>query len=411
MNSCEDASFDLFSRPLTETGLQDVHEEEIMPNSAITSNTLEFTVSGDGEQYVDLSETRLHLRVKISSLDATATEILDDQIELVRYWPQAMFKQLDLYLNGTLITNSSGMYNFLAYISSQLSFSSTVRDNQMSVLEHSLGWKVKKGYTEAESLSRLHLPMFNQQRLLPNGVKIYLRFIRSADDFVIMTKDDKKKYKIEITHASLFIRRISPTPTLLIDHAMIWNKSNAVYPIVRIWSKFMTLAKGIKEFHLPNVVQGQLPSRIIVGIVKSSDFSGTATTDPFKFAHFNLEYISLQCNGRALPSVPITANFSKNQCLRAYESLLETAQGPCVDQESIGINLEEYRNRSCFYGFKLSRSLNGQHASLPPRDTGYVNAKLIFEKVLEDNCNIIWFLEFNNSIEIDATRSVYIDFA
>lgn len=412
MNSCQDASFDLFSRPMTEVGLQDFQDQEILPISALseTSNAVEFIINSDGSEYTDLSETRLYLRIKVTTTDGKDVE--DNKVSLVKYWPGALWKQADLYLNGTLITNASGMYNYLSYISSQLSFTESVKKHQLAVLEHAEGWKVTKNNPEAEALVRLHLPLCNQQRLIPNGVRIHLRLLRATDEFVtVKTAGDTNQYKIQLQAVSLFVRRVTPTSGLLLEHASIMNKVNCVFPVTRIWPKFFTLQRGVKEFDLGNVTQGQLPSRIIVGLVKTNAYSGTATLDPYEFQNFGIEYLSLQCNGRAYPAVPLTANFSKNQCARAYQSLIETIQGPCSDSESIGISLEEYKNKSCFFGFTLARALNGQQAALPPRENGYINAKLRFNDALTENINAIFFLEYNNTIEIDQTRNVYIDFA
>ena len=123
-------------------------------------------------------------------------------------------------------------------------------------------------------------------------------------------KAKEAKYQIELEKCSLFVRRITPTPSMLLNHADTLSKINCLYPIERVWPKFFTLNKGVREFDLANISQGQLPSRIIVGLVSTKAFSGSVDTDPYKFQHFNLDYISLQCNGRAIPSIPPAACFS-----------------------------------------------------------------------------------------------------
>jgi hypothetical protein len=413
MNSCQDASFDLFSRPLTEVGLQDINDQEVLPISAVSdaTNAVEFLISSDGTEYTDLAETRLYLRAKITTADGN--EVADNKVSLVKFWPGALWKQADLYLNGTLVTNSSGMYNYLSYISSQLSFPESVKKYQLSVLEHADGWNVTKSNPVAEALVRLHLPLCNQQRLIPNGVRIHLRLLRSADEFLIMKKDpaDTNQYRVQLEAISLFVRRVTPTPGLLLEHASLMSKMNCVFPVTRIWPKFFTLQKGVKEFDLGNITQGQLPTRIIVGLVKTNAYSGSTSLDPYEFQHFGLDYLSLQCNGRAHPAVPLTANFSKDHVARVYQSMIDTIQGPCSDSESLGISLDNYKNKNCFFGFTLARALNGQQAALPPRESGYINAKLRFNNVLSENVNAIFFLEYNNSIEIDQARNIYIDFA
>jgi hypothetical protein len=162
---------------------------------------------------------------------------------------------------------------------------------------------------------------------------------------------------------------------------------------------------------LNNISQGQLPSRVIVGLVKSSAFSGSFTTDPFKFEPFGLNHISLLSNGRAYPSVPLTAEFSKDFCRRAYYTLLESIQGPCLDRYSIGLSLQDFKTKSCIFAFTLQKTLNGPSQALPRRENGYLNAKLRFENDLTENINAIFILEYHNYVEIDSGRNVYLDYA
>lgn len=412
-NLCHDASFDLFSRPPTEVGLQDFHDEEVQPLTAISASTtaIDFTISGEGDEYIDLSELRLFLRVKVA--DSAGADPENDTISLIKYWPSSLIRQCDMFLNGTLVTTSSNMYNYNAYASALLSFPKAVKDHQLQVLEHSEGWKVEKANPTNEALIRLHLPLCNQPRLIPNGVQIKLRMLRSSDDFLFkrLKDDDTKTYKITLEKCSLFVRRVTPTANLLLEHAELISKMNYVYPIERLYPKFFTLSSGVREFDLPNISQGQLPSRIIVGFVKTASFSGSLSTNPYKFEHFGLDYISLQSNGRAFPAVPLTADYSKNYCRRAYHSLLDTVQGPCEDNESLGLSLDEYMNNSCFYGFTLSKALAGPSAALPRRENGYVNAKIRFINALPANVNAIFFLEYNNYLEIDNARNIYLDYA
>jgi hypothetical protein len=412
-NLCEDTSFDLFSRPPTEGAIQEINDEEIAPLTALTSTSgsVEFSVSGDGEAYIDLSDLRLHIRVKVENADGT-TAIADNEVELINLWPQALFRQCDLFLNGVLVTTSSSMYPYTAFMSSLLSYPDAVKKHSMKVLEHLDGWKVKTAKKENEAMIRLHLPLCNQPRLIPNGVELKIRLLRSPHEFIFKrTAAADKTYKISLEKCSLFVRRITPTPTLLLEHSELASKMNMVYPVERLFPRFFTLTQGTREFDLNNISQGQLPSRVIVGLVRSSAFSGSFTTDPFKFEPFGLNHISLQSNGRAYPSVPLTAEFSKDFCRRAYYTLLDSLQGPCLDDYSIGLSLEDFKTKSCFFAFTLQKALNGPSASLPRRESGYLNAKLRFEDDLTENINAIFLLEYHNFIEIDSGRNVYLDYA
>ena len=412
--SCEDASFEIFGRPLVDSSVEFAHDEELLPITALinSSSSVEFSISSQSEEFIDLSELRLHIRASVTTADG-AEAPADDKVALVKYWPSSLFRQCDMLLNGTLVTTSSSMYGYLSFMQSLLSYPTAVKNYQQRVLEHSEGWLVKQNSNTSEAYIRLHLPLCNQQKLLPNNVSVRIRLLRAADEFVLMSKDktDKTKYKISLDHCSLFVRRITPSHETLLKLAKLFSTNNAVFPIVRIFPKFFTLGEKVREHHINNVCQGKLPSRIIVGLVSSSAFSGTLATNPYKFEHFNLDFISILCNGRSYPSVPITADFPKGQCRRAYASLLDTIQGPCTDVESLGISLKDYITDTCLFGFTLAKVLTGASPALPREEEGYVNCKIRFAEDLKENVNVIFWMEHLNSCEIDSARNVYLDYA
>lgn len=412
MGFCHDSSFDLFSRPPTEMGLKEFTDQEIQPVTAITKDTttIDFNVSGEGEEYLDMSETRLYVKIKVTKEDGTAVDKADT-LSLVRHWPQALFRQADLLLNGTLVTTSSSMYMYNAMVSSLLSFPKDVKKDQLKVLEHIEGTKIPANSGSIEALIRLHLPLCHQLRLLPNNVNLSLRLLRNGSDFLCQTTEPGYKGVVEIQKCLLYIRRVTPTPTMALHLAEQMKNQNCLYPIQRLTSKYFTLAKGTREFDVPNICTDQLPSRIMIGFVDTAAFSGDQTLDPFKFEPFKLDYLSLTCNGRAYPSIPLTADFPNKIYRRAYQLLLDTIQGPCEDTVSLGIDGNSYTTDSCFFGFTLARALSGLTAAVPPREKGYVNAKIRFKDNLDKNVNAIVFLEFDNNIEIDSARNIYTDFA
>ena len=414
-NTCEYSSFDIFSRPMTEVGLEEVQEHQILPLTALNKNTstIEFDVTGSGDEYVDLSSLRLYLRVKVTKEDGSEPEAA--KIKLIQHWSQSLFRQVDLFLNGTLVTTSSNLYHYGAFISTLLSSPSEVKKNMLKALEHLDEWKVlagPKGNT-TEALIRLHIPLCRQQRFLMNGVNVHLRLLRTSPEFLFMRQDatDTTKYALDIEKCSLFVKKLTPSSSLLLQHTEELSKRNAVYPIERIWPKFFTLGTGLRDFDLNNVCQGQLPNRIVVGLVQSSAFSGSYKSDPYKFEHFKLSNISLTCNGKLVPAVPYDLDFSSDVCRRAYYNLLDTIQGPCMEATDVGIDLTQYKENSCLYGFTLNRTLSGPNESLPTRENGYINAKVTFQEALPSNVIAIFFMEFNNFVEIDSARNIYLDYA
>lgn len=410
MEPCIDATFDMFERPPVDMSVDDFNDIELLPLSSATgAHTVEFKIPSEPEHFIDLSETRLHLKLKVTL--ANGKDVEANKVKLCRLFPSAIFKQVDMFLNSTLVTSSSSMYPYLSYMSALLSYPTEVKKHQMQVLEYFDGAEVPKG-GQLEAYTKVNLPLMNQDRLLPNNIDVLLRFTRSRDDFVLQktTATDTEKYAIKIEHMSLFVRKIKPSATVLLEHSRSLTRGNVVFPITRIFSKYFTLQQGSRTFDINNIVQGQLPSRVIIGLVSSDSFSGSYDNDCFTFAPNDLTQINLVVNGKSIPQKPIDMDFNKGKFRRAYHNLINTLQGTCSDTQSLGLSESEYKTRSCLFAFAISKTLGSEEA-IPTREEGVVSCKLTFEKDLTKNLNAVFCLEYqNNCIETDSLRNIFIDY-
>lgn len=147
---------------------------------------------------------------------------------------QAIFSQVDVSLNGNLISPSQNTYPWRSYLEtfiitgkkqqSQLTVSGFILDKaghlDETTGESNVGFKKRKSLTsnskEVELITRLHSDIFLQEKLMLNGINIKIRLVRSKDNFVLMS--DKNGYSIKITHASLFARRCKINPAIVLAH-------------------------------------------------------------------------------------------------------------------------------------------------------------------------------------------------
>ena len=112
----------LFAIPPTQTAVQDGLWVEYHPLATMApSAPVEFSISGATSDYLDLSNTFLHLKTKITNPDGT--NLADDAaVAPVNYWLHSLFSQVDVLLNDTLVTPSKNTYPYRAYIESTLNY-------------------------------------------------------------------------------------------------------------------------------------------------------------------------------------------------------------------------------------------------------------------------------------------------
>ena len=60
---------------------------------------------------------------------------------------------------------------------------------------------------------------------------------------------------------------------------------------------------------------------VTLGFVKNSAFNGALKQNPFHFDHFNLSYLSLNVDGKPVPSHPLQLDYESGQYIDTYETL------------------------------------------------------------------------------------------
>ena len=106
--SCEGvkSELDLFGVPPTQTSIEDAQWVEHQPMASLESGgPIEFLLPGSGDTYLDLASSYLHVQAKVTKGNGTPLDP-DNAVAPVNNWLHSLFSQVDVYLNGTLVTPS-----------------------------------------------------------------------------------------------------------------------------------------------------------------------------------------------------------------------------------------------------------------------------------------------------------------
>jgi len=78
---------------------------------------------------------------------------------------------------------------------------------------------------------------------------------------------------------------------------------------------------------------GQLPTRIVIGLVDNRAYNGDLVRNAFNYQHFNLNEIALYLEGQQQHAVrPIQPNYEQGHYIRAYSSLFVGSGKLCKDE-------------------------------------------------------------------------------
>ena len=171
-----------------------------------SGGTIEFRIPGSGDDYPELANT-LHVQVKVKRANGDDL-VLADPACPVNNWLHSLFSQVDVYLNGILVTPSTNTYAYNAYIetllsgtdakitqlTSQLWYKDTA--SHMDTVETVDGPAANEGFVTRRAnivksrmvdlMGRLYVDLFLQDKFLISGVDVKIRLVRSKSAFSLM---------------------------------------------------------------------------------------------------------------------------------------------------------------------------------------------------------------------------------
>jgi hypothetical protein len=124
-------------------------------------------------------------------------------------------------------------------------------------------------------MDRLDLDLFQQEKCLPNGVDVCLRFNRAKPQFYMMT-DVGSTGQVVIQSMVLWVTKIKPTPTIINLINQQLSTQTAKYPLRQMEVKTFTIPTGTQSKITDHLFQGQMPKLIVLGFVENSAFNGEA---------------------------------------------------------------------------------------------------------------------------------------
>ena len=419
------SQLDLFSVPPSQTSLDDGSFTEYHPVSVLTSTgPIEFTISAENSNYIDLANTFLYVRASVTAADGTDLEE-DVEISPECNFLHTMWSQIDVYLNGSLVTQSNNNYPYRAYIENLLSFGQDAKSSQLSAVlwyrntagqfdtrgDANSGYTVRKALAaqsrQIDMMGRLHVDLSFQNRYLLNGVEIRLRLIRSKDIFCL--HGNAAGCKVSLKEVVLFVHKVKPNSSIQLAHTKALQLATAKYPLRRVEVKSFTVPMGNRSITKENLFLGQLPTRIVVGVVDNDAYNGVIQKSPFNFKHNNINFITIYRDGVQIPSKPLQPDFANDRFIRSYMRLF-TQTGQYYRDTGNVISREQFKNGCALFAFDLTPQLDSAEIGFELIKHGNIRIEIHFADAVAQTLTAVVFAENDNLLEIDHDRQIAFDY-
>ncbi len=380
----------------------------------------------------------------------------------------SLFRSCRIWIWETLITKHGENYPFKSYMIDFLSMDSNAKFSWMrgqmwhqDVFGHSLenqtdtsintGFKARMHRFKNEDQSayvkdaiplmgRLHCDLGScENGLIPGlGMRVQLGF--SSNEFVLQCPEsDTSRYKLVIKNAVLLcpVGQLAPDMFKRIERTLKEKRAKMYLTRTEVTNKIIP---GNTSLFVDQLFPGaQLPSKMILTLLPTQNYTGTIHTNPFYFAR-NFSATSIGLGGRgviaaAAASVAEAAGVLQQSGSVFVEKVRVTLNGEHVDgldisKGTLNEDLTNFMRLHYFMGFMTSRTgntftyeefLSGFYFLfydlstsaealddyiVPSVRQGHLRLEMNFSSVLPHELTLLIYAEYPTVIEIDERRQL-----
>ena len=334
----------------------------------------------------------------------------------------SLWSQVDFSIGDAQTSVSLQTYPYKAYLETILGSSEHSRKTYLigalynedtPILSNNARRALIHNGRKCEFEGRLHLDIFQQNRALIGGTKMKLKLVPNYPEFYFMCSDDKLIPRVVFDELYLSVNKIKVADEVVVGHMKAISVAPAKYILDRVEVRSLTIDQGVTSKNIENVVvNGKIPRRVYIGFVGNDAYSGSMTTNPFKFENFGINSIQGFVNGEPISQRAYTPDFALDLYLREYLNLLKVSD-QFDNNAQMYITKERFKENFTLFAFDLSQDFSHGYNSV-----GYVNLpkegmlrfEIKFAAATPKLINAIIYCEFDSQISIPEDRKAVMDY-
>ena len=170
-------------------------------------------------------------------------------------------------------------------------------------------------------IGKLKTHLTTQPKMLFPGVPFKLILTKNKDNFILRSNEDDatKVPKIQWGKIVLRVKKVKLYEDLQKHMVQTLMKLPQVnYPIVRDAQQHHVIPPNTQNITIPRFTTGDLPRRMIVGLVRNGAVSGDFRYSPYAFKHWNVQEMWVSFQDKDYPTLHYKCNFAEPYtCLKA----------------------------------------------------------------------------------------------
>jgi hypothetical protein len=390
---------------------------------------IEFVINSESH-YIDLADTYLKVFFRIKKTGG-GNCTTSDEVAPANLMFGLMFKNMEVYLNNKLISDTNNNYPYVHFIQRLLTMPESVKnsklrgefyypqktpnDYSLATGSVSLGFKdrydLSKSSKQVILLGQLVNGLFQQGRWLGPGNELRIVLRKSHPRFCLDSAVDSTEYKVDIQKAILLVQRKPVTQKVMDIHRSLLEKNETMkYILNEPVVKTVALTPGLAQYPVDNVIIGKIPKVLCLGLVSHDAYNGKLSKSPMNFAHNNLTQVTVTWNNaESIESRTIPLNFSDSgntATSDVLEGVLSLQKAVADNLMWNGISKDNYAKGNALVCVELLPNIPD---ALSVIRNGLVKVYLQFESNLTEPLTLVVYGLFQNVLEVDKNRNVIID--
>ena len=347
---------------------------------------LSFRFPADPERFTDLNTIMLRLTVSITLPDGSYPNFvpvppLVQQHQEAWLDPEGMhslFSTVEVRFNDEVVSTMN-MYPFTTALARRLGTSKSLRDAVWDELDGTYTHTELRSSFLGSNIGPLQMSYWNRisrektlygriysdiltsgRQYLPPGVTLGINLRRAPDRFSLVSNTAVHDYRLSISSASVYIKRLQLRPSLVpktIDRRITFNRLDA---------KMMAIPQGSSVFRWLNCLNnGPLPNRLYVGFVAQESVYGNLARISTFFECLNMRSLNFKLNGRDLLVEPIRTHYvrdangrispANSDARQGYLSLIEVWNQISDQLSPVRLSYTNYYRGVLIYAIELSK--------------------------------------------------------
>lgn len=431
---------DLFRPVSQEVSMKESCEMHIRPISDNQQGPFDFTIPPRGDFYIHMNQIRLRVRAKVTLEDGTNIAATDG-VGVCNLMGNSLIQSIAIAIKGKNISELENTHaNYKAYLETFLSYSpnggtgplaasfwnldeathfddvnyfATVDNPLNAAQSKNDGFRARRDQIGVSKLFELVIPLhsdfLNCDRLLPPHIEMQISLKRAPDSFVLMhPASTTKRFKIELSHMKLVVPYVAVADAIMAHHDEMSLTKPALLPIKKTDVYVHHAPAQSSMVQLSNVFPLRLPKTIIIGMVETTAYNGSAQQNPYNFQHFGVNHVNILHNGVVVPSEPYTPDWENGLYVREYRAFFDNT-GIGTDNINSNMNPNLFKSGATLFAFDLTPDrCNSFHWH--KQEKGTIGIDFRFKAPLAKGVTFLMFGVYDACVGIDRGDNVLVSY-